>query len=240
MSLCSIPVARCPIPAVLFALLPFAGASGQVLQFGDQDVLGTGLYPTDPTAGSTLLGLAPGVVTFGAPAQFHGFPFGPGAGEFSGTDQIDAGSVQTAQHDGYSGVEGRLNGPMVLTFDYSSLVPANQVVSSLTLGIAFDDFQAPIFGQPFVVLVNGLPYAPLNTLVNSLDQSGPVVQFASIGLDPLLLLPDHQLTISIDLLGDGGDGFAVDFATVGIQTIPSPAAGTLLSLMVVGALRRRR
>ena len=33
--------------------------------------------------------------------------------------------------------------------DYSSLVPSGKPITSFTLGIAADDFQYPVFGQPF-------------------------------------------------------------------------------------------
>lgn len=84
-----------------------------LIQYGDADVLnGTGTYPIDPTTGATLQGLAPNVVTFGAPELDHGFPFTPSPGDFPGTDQIFVGSVQTGAHDGYS-VASRLNGPQI-------------------------------------------------------------------------------------------------------------------------------
>jgi hypothetical protein len=226
------------IPVIALAALPLA-ASAQVLQFGDQDVLGTATYPSDPTAGATLVGSAPAVITFGAAPLPHGFPFSPGPGEFAGTDTIYVGSVQTGAHDGYSGAGSRVNGPLVLTLNYSSLVPAGQSVATLTLGLAFDDFQNAVFGQPFTVSINGQPYAPLTNLANSLNQTGPVVQFATIGLDTSLLTPDHVLTVSIDQGGDGGDGFAIDFATVGV-TVPAPSAGVLLGLAGLAASRRRR
>src|SRR4030095_9043491 len=54
--------------------------------------------------------------------------------------------------------------------------------------------------------------------INSLLQTGPVVQFLSIGLDPASLDVSNVLTLTIDERGDGGDGWAVDFLTVGVQT----------------------
>ena len=40
----------------------------------------------------------------------------------------------------------------------------------------------------------------------------------TIGIDPSTLLSSNILTLSIDEGGDGGDGYAVDFLTVGVVT----------------------
>lgn len=230
----------------LFALVALCayGATlthAAVLTYGDLDVLGVGSYSGDPTTGATLEGLAPDAVTFGAPAVGHGYPFGPEGDDYPGTDQIYIGSVQTGAHDGYSS-SPRVNGPQAFVLDYSSLVPAGQTIASLTLGIAADDFQFPAYGQPFSASVNGSTHAVLSSTLNSVDQGGPVVQFFTIGISPAALVPSHMLTLSIDNGGDGGDGWAVDFLTVGVTTVPEPAALTLLAIPVLslGAFSRRR
>ena len=213
-----------------------------VITYGDSDILGFGPYFTDPTTGATLEGLAPDAVTFGAPAVSHGFPFSPEGDDYPGTDQIYVGSIQTAEHDGYASAP-RLNGPQIIVLDYSSLVPVGETVSSLTLGIAADDFQAPSLGQPFSASVNGVVHAALTSTLNTIDQGGPVTQFFTIGISPSDLLPSHLLTLSIDEAGDGGDGWAIDFLTVGIATIPEPAALTSLVIGVCALIafgRRHR
>lgn len=215
---------------VVLSVLAATPASGAPLTFGDQDCLGTDCYgATDPTAGATLEGLAPGVVTLATNSFGHGFPFTPEATDFSPTDQIFVGSVQTGSHDGYS-VSPRLNGPQTAVLDFSSLVPAGHVVATLTLGIAADDFQFPVFGQPFAATTNGGAAVALTTQLNALSQTGPVVQFFSIGLDPALVAGGNVLTLSIDQGGDGGDGWAVDFFTVGVTTRPAavPEPGSLV------------
>jgi hypothetical protein len=97
-----------------------------------------------------------------------------------------------------------------MTMDYSSLVGAGQSVTSLTLGIAADDFQFPVFGQPFIVTVDGSPV----------------------------------LTLSIDEGGDGGDGWAVDFLTLGVETTatgtPEPGTALLGAIGVLALLSTRR
>src|SRR6185436_12287375 len=101
---------------------------------------------SNPTAGATLQGLAPDTITFASAAFGHGYPFTPGAGDLPGTDTVFVGSTQTGSHDGYSGSAGRVNGPQVITLDYSSLVGPGQSLGTLTLGVAADDFQFPDLG----------------------------------------------------------------------------------------------
>lgn len=228
----------------VFAFAALSLAAGSALadgvgQYGDADVLGTGSYGSDPVAGATQNGLAPGATTFSTLITPHGFGFDP-AGDFLGTDQIYVGSVQTGGHDGYSGYGGRLNGPQTLVMDYSGLVGADESVTGLTLGIAADDFQNAVFGQAYVAMINGTEYAPLTSALNAFDQTGPVVQYFTIGLPTELLSDTHVLTLSIDQLGDGGDGWAIDFLTVGVTTVPAPAGAGLLGLAGLAATRRRR
>jgi hypothetical protein len=224
---------------VLAACAAMASVSVAGVQvYGDKDVLGTGTYAYEPTTGATLEGLAAGVVTYATLITPHGFPFSPN-NDFAGTDQIYVGQVQTGYHDGYSQYGGRLNGPQVIVLDYSSLVAAGQSVETLTLGIAADDFQQPRFRQPYTATVNGYQIAELTTVLNNLDQTHPKVQFFSIGIDPTILGDDHLLTLSINQGGNGGDGWAIDFLTVGVTTIPEPATLVLLAAGM-WCVRRRK
>lgn len=222
----------------LFAtsLLAATPLCASVVVFGTEDCLGTGCYgAADPTAGATLSGLAAGTQTSASNSYGHGYPFAPSAGDFAGTDQIYVGATQTAAHDGYSSYSGRVNGPLVLTLNYGSAIPVGQTVQSLTLGLALDDFQNTVFGQPFTVSVDGVVNTNLTNFVNGLNETGPVVQFFTFGLNPALDNASHTLTISIAEGGDGGDGFAVDFATVGVTTAAGTATPEPATFVTFGA-----
>ena len=238
-------------PSQLFLLAAGLGACSlhaSLITFGTENCLGTGCYgASNPTAGATLQGLAPGLTTLATNNFGHSYPFTPGPGDFPGTDQIYVGSTQTGADDGYSGSAQRVNGPDVMTLNYSSLIAPGQSLETLTLGIAADDFQFPVFGNPFIVTLNGTVDPALTTELESLDESGPVVQFFTIGLPVSLDNSSDTLTLSIDEGGNGGDGWAVDFLTLGATTItsatPEPSTMPLLALglggLAIAAARRR-
>jgi hypothetical protein len=228
----------------LFLCLPRMAQAGGVELYGNENAFGFGPYPVSPTEGATMIGLAPGAISGATYAFTHPYPFSPGPGDFPGTDQIYVGSVQTAFHDAYSREPQRLNGPDVLTLDYNSLVPADSTITSFTLGLALDDFQYPVWGDPFTVAVNGVPNASLTSLVNSINETGPIVYYETIGLAPSILSSSNVLTLSIDEGGDGGDGYALDFLTVGVTTVPLPSS-LAMGLVGIGVLsvvvaRRRK
>lgn len=249
-------------PAALFSLLGLAGlsllaagaASAQVQEYGDEDQEGVGSYSGgfnpvgfDPKAGATLSGLHAGQVTSGAQSGGHSqfFPTAP-AGEFAGTDTIHVGSTfTTLAHDGYSyqvltnpghGVVG----PDTFSLDYSALVPTANTVKTLTLGILLDDFQYSKFGQPFTATVNGIENTDIESVLNGVVLTDPSTKFFTFGIDPSLLTSDKTLKLSIDEGGDGGDGYAVDFLTVGVTSgVTSdavPEASTTLSFGLLLAL----
>jgi hypothetical protein len=232
--------------ASAIATLPLSADT--FLMFGDPDCLGQDCYGVDVSfLGATLTGLAPNAVTMATDSFSHGYPFSPSAGDYPGTDQIYVGSVQTGAHDGYSGSTQRINGPDAFDLDYSPLLSGGNTVTGVTLGIAADDFQFPGIGNPFTATINGTVDTALSNELNSLNQGGPIVQFFTIGIDPSLLNASNHLDLSIDEGGDGGDGYAVDFLTVGVTTAtaatPEPASiGLFGGGMALGliALRRRK
>lgn len=231
-----------------------------VLEYGDEDQGGAGPYSGgfnppgfDPKAGAVLSGLAPGVITQGDRSGGHDeFKTRPTGSDFAGTDTIHVGSgFTTLAHDGYSyqfltGQAG-VKGPDTFSLDYSSLLPAGQALQTLTLGIGADDFQASKYGQPFTATINGVVSAGLSDKLNNLTLTDPADRFFTFGVDPALLAGSHVLNLSIDEGGDGGDGYAVDFLTVGVTSAPVPEASTTLSFglfLVLGlgslAIARRR
>ncbi len=225
---------------VATAALGVSSAHAGVFQtFGDMDVLGTSEYDGDPLAGATLLGLAPGETTYADLITEHSFAFDPEKDDHPGTDQIYVGAEQSAMHDGYSGYVGRDKGPQVIELDYTSLIPKGSKVATVTLGIAADDFQNVIFGQAYTAKVNGVEFQPLTDALNGFDQTGPVVQFFTIGLPLSVMRNTGMLTLEINQGGDGGDGWAIDFLTVGVTFVPAPGA-TALGLMSLVAMGRRR
>jgi hypothetical protein len=236
----------------IFAALLFLGSAVALADgidvYGDKDCLGFGCYTThDPTAGATMQGLAPGTISTATSSFGHGYPFSPGASDFAGTDQIYVGSSQTGSHDGYSTYAGRVHGPQVLTLNYANLVTGSSV-TNLTLGIAADDFQNASFGQPYTATINGITDTALTAHLNALSETGPLVQFFTIGIPLSELSNSNVLTLSINEGGDGGDGWAVDFLTVGVNTaggtaVPEPSTIGVLGAAAVGAfclVRRRR
>ncbi len=217
-----------------------------VLEYGSENQEGAGPYAAgfDPKAGATLSGLAPGQVTMGTQSSGHTefFPDAP-AGDFAGTDTIHVGSSFTDQaHDGYSyqylSTGHGVKGPDTFALNYASLVPAGQTVQTLTLGIEADDFQFSKYGQPFTAFINGVESPGFEKVLNTPVLTDPSSQFFSFGVDPALLSSSGILNLSIDEGGDGGDGYAVDFLTVGVTSIPAavPEASTTISFGLLLAL----
>lgn len=240
--------ARLALASCLFVVAAAQADGGTIVHtFGDMDLLNQSSYPSDPTAGATLFGLAPDAVTFATNEYVHeNWPFSPEPDEFTGTDAIYAGAFNYVGGDGYSNSPERTNGFQQVTVDYAFLIPLGDTVTSLTLGIAADDFQFPTFGNEFLAGVNALNPA-LSVALNSLDQTGPRVRFLTIGLDPAILRTDHTLTLLIaqgdtTTRGDPGpgDGWAIDFLTVGIETVPGPAGVSLGGLVAIVTCLRRR
>lgn len=237
------------------ALAQVTSIAPGVLEYGTENQEGVGPYSGgfnpvgfDPKAGATLSGLAAGQTTSGARSGGHTefFPDAP-AGDFAGTDTIHVGSTFTDQaHDGYAGQylnspsPGHVvKGPDTFSLDYSSLLTAGQTPGTLTLGILADDFQFYKFGDPFTASVNGVESTQIENALNGTVLTDPSTKFYTFGIDPSLLNSSNVLNLSIDEKGDGGDGYAVDFLTVGVTgETPAavPEASTTVSLGILLAL----
>ncbi len=224
------------------AFAQVTSAASGFLEYGNENQEGAGPYSGgfnpvgfDPKAGATLSGLSAGQITSGTQSSGHSefFPDAP-AGDFAGTDTIHVGSGFTSQaHDGYAGqylypqAPGDphvVKGPDTFSLNYASLVPAGQTLQTLTLGIELDDFQFAKFGDPYTATINGVESTELESVMNKVVLTDPSSQFYTFGIDPSLLGSSGILNLSIDEGGDGGDGYAVDFLTVGVTTSGAPAA----------------
>ena len=221
-----------------------------VLEYGTENQEGAGPYSGgfnpvgfDPKAGATLSGLSAGQITSGAKSGGHDefFPNAP-AGDFAGTDTIHVGSTFAGQaHDGYSDQyltdPGHVvKGPDTFALNYSSLLPAGQIAQTVTLGIELDDFQYGKYNQPFTATIDGVESKQIESVLNSVDLTDPAGQFYTFGLDPALLGSSGVLNLSIDEGGDGGDGYAVDFLTLGVTPAAVPEASTTISFGLLLAL----
>ncbi|MBL8746594.1 MAG: hypothetical protein JNK58_09600 [Phycisphaerae bacterium] len=235
--------------SILFASVASVAMGGpaNVQTYGDVDMLNQGMYPDDPTAGADKFGLAANEIMFATNQYFHGnWPFVPEGDDYPGTDTMYAGAFQYTGGDGYSNSPGVVNGAQVITIDYSAQVGEGEIITSFTLGIAADDFQFPTFGNAYTAVINSQQNAALTGVLNDFNQTGPFVQFFTIGLDVASLNPNHTLTLIIRQGDSGargfgpGDGWAIDFLTVGIETVPAPSAAALVGMLGFGSIRRRR
>ncbi len=235
------------------ALAQVTSIAPGVLEYGTENQEGAGPYSGgfnpvgfDPKAGATLSGLAAGQTTSGAQSGGHTefFPNAP-AGDFAGTDTIHVGSTFAGNyHDGYSEQVFRnpshgVIGPDTFSLNYSSLLSAGQTPGTLTLGILADDFQFSKFGDPFTATVNGVESTQIENALNGTVLTDPSTKFYTFGINTSLLTSSNVLNLSIDEKGDGGDGYAVDFLTVGVTTATPaavPEASTTVSFGVLLAL----
>ena len=210
--------------AALFASAVSVSAHAQVKEFGDEDLLGFG-YPegANPKQGAQLQGLKPGVVSKADQHFSHPWPVvvnasdPAGTKDYPGTDQMFVGSKQTASLDGYAQSDPK-PGPQIILLDYSDMLSAGATIKTFTLGIAADDFQFPVLGQRFTASINDTVDKALTDELNKLDLTGPQTQFFTIGIDPAVLNPNEVLKLTIDEGGNGGDGWAIDFLTIGLTT----------------------
>jgi hypothetical protein len=189
------------------------------MEYGDEGLFYGNTYSSDPKSGATLEGLATDISTKATLIENAGFTF-PAVPDYPGTDTIYIGSTVAVNGDGYWSISSKNYIPQEVSFDYSSLLPSGNKLETLTLGIAGSDFQFSAFNNPFYVWVNGIRNTTLESVIEGLDVGGPMVQFFTIGIDPNTLLSSNILNLKIDEGGNGGDGWAVDYFTVGVTSSP--------------------
>ena len=178
-----------------------------VIRTGDIDNLGFG-FPEDFNPFT------------GRPTDPHGFPFDPAPGDAPGTDRIMTGSGFTgadfpAGQDGYTFDWNRDERPLKRqTLELPLDAVKGMDVRDAVLCLFVDDFQAPTFKSRFTVTCNGARFPEMETLLNRIDQTGPIgkVIYVKLTQEMLATLGEPALRIDIDdPSSKAGDGFAVDF-----------------------------
>lgn len=143
-----------------------------------------------------------------------------GQPDYPGTDQLYVSSRGTPPDSTIQ------RGPETIVMDYSTLVPAGQQVSGLTLGMSVTGFISLNTGMTYTAQLNGQINVPLSRQLNSLQIGANVTQFFTIGIDPKVLNSNNQLTLQIDATDPQGwnKGWAIDFLTISVTTVPIPSA----------------
>jgi hypothetical protein len=200
------------------------GASTSVSQGGDAD-----LVVTVGDIDNLGFGWPAGFDVFsGQTTPSHGYPWKPEADDAPGTDVIMVGTGAKGASDGYAGATSKPdNAPVVINMKYDL---SGVQVRSAAIQMFVDDFQAPVFGSKFQVTLNGKRAAFMETVINSLSQTGPVGKLITLKV-PDEFLPDVRsgsLKIYIDDPATGvGDGYAVDFVRLLVNPKESRYKGTI-------------
>lgn len=200
-------------PAIVLLNTPEAAL---MARSGDIDNLNLG-WPTNfsPFSGMTT------------PAHTYALPID--LTDLAGTDRIFVGSGYNGNpatnQDGYLTNSTRPgNLPQAISIIYRVPQFTNLVVTSAALQLFVDGFQAGTWGANYRVTLNGTRAPVLETLINHLDQTGPVGNLITVQVPTNLLdaVRSGQLDILIDDPATGaGDGFGIDFA----KLLINPAVG---------------
>lgn len=165
----------------------------------------------------------------------HGFPWDPDPADPDGTDRIMMGSGYTGSgRDGYSGrwnsdPEGTTTRPIDMEFDASGITVSNAI-----LQMYVDDFQAPYFGSKFSVSLNGKDAPFIAEVLNRVQQTGPIAYIISAQIPSGFFsdISSGSLSVYIDEINDVGDGYAVDFVKLLVNTNTSEYMGTLTGFVL--------
>ncbi len=175
-----------------------------MVRVGDIDNLGYG-WPEgfDPFSGQST------------PA--HAWPCTPNDdSDPAGTDRIMVISSYNGNtpngYDGYTSCTERpanTVAPVTLNYNLTGIE-----LQAARLQIFVDDFQAPVWQANYQITFNGQRVPELETLVNSLNQTGPIGKLITFNIPAnyLSLLQGGTLAIRFDDTSSGaGDGYALDF-----------------------------
>ena len=172
---------------------------------GDIDNLGFG-WPGgfDPFSGNSTPG--------------HAYPWTQGASDPDGTDRIMVvssytyGSSAPCGNDGYVSTTSRPGNevrPIVLQYNLPPLT-----ITNAALQIFVDDFQPTVWCANYQVTVNGHRAPFLETVINQLNQTGPIGKLITVPVPPDFFseVASGQLSVEFDDPTSGaGDGYAIDF-----------------------------
>jgi hypothetical protein len=187
---------------------------------------------------------------FGWPANFnpfsgnstpsHAFPWTVNTNDPAGTDRIMVISSYDGHppsgRDGYTAATARPGNqvqPIVLAYDLQG-----RTVQSAALQVFVDDFQASSWAAHYQATLNGQRAPFMETIINSLSQTGPIGKLITVGIpsDYLDLVRSGQLIIQIDDLTTGaGDGYAIDFVKLLINVKTFMEMGVVHGWVVDGA-----
>jgi outer membrane protein OmpA-like peptidoglycan-associated protein len=167
----------------------------------------------------------------------HGYPWEPGADDAEGTDRIMVGSGYRGEppygQDGYTSTTGRpANAVRPIELSYAL---HGVTMRSAVLQLFVDDFQAPVFRTSYEVRLDGERIPLLETVVNTLEQTGPIGKLVSVEILPehFHLLEDGNVAILFDDPATGaGDGFAIDFVQLLINPKELPFVGSIRGSVV--------
>lgn len=191
------------------------------VQVGDIDNFGFG-FPEgfDPFAGKST--------------PVHPFPFKPSAQDAAGTDRIMVVSGhRQATGDGYTADTARPDNaprPLRVALELDGIA-----LERAALQLFVDDFQARVWGARYRVRLNGTELPMLETMLNALDQTGPIGKLVTVELLPeqLPLLRDGKVELSIDdPEHDAADGHAIDFMRVLVNPKPWRHVGIVRGVAV--------
>jgi hypothetical protein len=183
---------------------------------------------------------------FGWPANFdpfsgnntpsHSYPWTPDTTDPGGTDRIMVitsynGNPPYGQ-DGYTSYTSRPGNsvePITLIYDTIDVS-----IQSAILYLFVDDFQAPVWGASYEVYFDGVRVPFLESIINLLQQTGPIGKIIGVEIPPnyLYLLQDGTLSILIDDFTTGaGDGYAIDFAKLLLNPTSSSQTGIVTGIV---------
>lgn len=162
----------------------------------------------------------------------HGYPWTVSSSALPGLDRIMVVSSfkgnPPAGQDGYTSTTTRPGNDVqeiTLTYDLGGLS-----VQSAILQLFVDDFQASVWKASYQATINGKRAAFLESVLNSLDQTGPIGKLITLQIpsDFLPQVASGKLVFRIDDPTTGaGDGYAIDFVKLLVNPVGLAKTGTV-------------